>query len=116
MAQLRHDYERFKALNTEVLVIIPNGPKMIVQHVTKKNTPYPILTDKGAKVAAQYYQSQTLFKLGKPTVFLVGKTGRILYHLYSASWIDEPDNEEPLAVLATLAQQHSPGQERIRPL
>ena len=99
MAQLRHDYQKFKALNTEVLVMVPNGPKLIERHINKYKTPYPILSDKGSKVAAQYFQIKQFFLVGTPTVFLVDKTGTIRYVHYATSLIEEPDNKEPLAVL-----------------
>jgi len=99
MAQLRHDYKEFKALNTEVLVMVPNGPRMIEKHVNENKPPYPILSDKGSKVAAQYFQVKKFFVAGTPTVFLVNKKGRVLYAHYATSIIEEPDNKEPLAVL-----------------
>lgn len=102
MAQLCHDYPKFKGLNTEVLVMVPNGPKMIEKHVKEHATPYPILSDKGLKVAAAYFQIKKFFLAGTPTVFLVDKTGRIGYAYYANSLIEEPDNQEPLTVLARL--------------
>ena len=87
MAQLRHDYKKFKALNTEVLVMVPNGPRMIEKHVRGNNPPYPILSDKGSKVAAQYFQIKQFFLAGTPTVFLVNKAGRIIYTHYASSLI-----------------------------
>lgn len=100
MAQLRHDYPKFQALNTEVLVMVPNGPRSIERYAAAHRIPYPILTDKGSRVASQYFQIKMLFSLGTPTVFLVGKGGTILYTHYAISPLDEPDNREPLAVLA----------------
>jgi peroxiredoxin len=107
MAQLRHDYQEFKALNAEVFVIVPNGPKTIARFVTDHPTPYPILSDKGSKVAAQYHIAIKHLPLiaaayFKPSVFLVDKTGKIIYTNYHTSYIKEPDNREPLAVLARL--------------
>jgi len=99
MAQLRHDYQTFKDLNTEILVMVPNGPKMIERYLSEHDTPYPILSDKGSKVAGQYLQVKRLFSLGTPTVFLVDKTGKIAYAHYARSFIEEPDNNEPIKVL-----------------
>jgi peroxiredoxin len=108
MAQLRHDYQEFQALHTEVLVIVPNGPKVIEKHVTGNHTPYPVLSDKGAKVAEQYgidIKRAALLDWAafKPTVFLVDGTGRICFTNYLNSYIKEPDNKEPFAVLARLS-------------
>lgn len=99
MAQLRHDYAEFKRMNTEVVVVVPNGPFMITKHVQAHNTPYPILTDKGSKVADCYFQIKKFFITGTPTVVLVDK-GRIILYLKSMpSLIDEPDNQEVLSLL-----------------
>lgn len=85
--------------------MVPNGPRMITRFLEKHPLPYPVLTDMGARVAGQYLQVRQLFKLGTPSVFLVGRDGRILYALYASLLIDEPDNAGPLAVLAGLAAE-----------
>lgn len=107
MAQLRHDYQKFKAFGTEVLVITPNGPMMIARHVREHGTPYPILSDTGAKVAEQYLVRMQrvgpFFKVFPPSVFLVDQTGKIGYAAYLSSLTAEPDNREALAVLAKMA-------------
>ncbi len=105
MAQLRQDYQKFQEFNTEVVVIVPNGPKMIERHINRHGTPYPILSDKGAKVTAQYgidARQAVLFQVFAPTVFLVDMGGVIRYASYGTSYIQEPDNGEPLAVLSQL--------------
>ncbi len=106
MAQLRHDYEQFRARDTGVLVIVPNGQKMIERHVREHNPPYRILSDKGAEVARQYgVQPKSLPFLSafRPAVFLVDKSGEILYTNYTSSYIAEPDNQGPLALLTQAA-------------
>lgn len=105
MAQLRQDYQKFKDLDSEVVVIVPNGPKMIERHINRHGTPYPILSDKGAKVTAQYgidARQAVLLQVFTPTVFLVDTSGVIRYASYGTSYITEPDNGEPLVVLAQL--------------
>lgn len=104
MAQLRHDYPKFEKLNTEILVMVPNGPRMIAGYLKAHPTSYPILIDKGAKTAGQYLQVKQFFSLGTPSVFLVDTTGHIRYAHYAKSMIEEPDNEEPLAVLKGLSK------------
>ena len=102
MAQLRRDYEQFKALDTEVMVVVPNGPKSIERYVKSHATPYPILSDKGAMVADGYgikAKNVVLMSAFTPTVFLVDRAGTIRYTNYSTSYIKEPDNNEPLGVL-----------------
>jgi len=99
MAQLRLDYEKFRSYNTEVLVMVPNGPKMIERFVRANDIPYPILTDKGGEIGETYFQVKHFIKFGVPSVFLVDRSGRIVYAHYARSLISEPDNREPLAVL-----------------
>ena len=89
-------------LNTKILVMVPNGPKMIEKYIQKNNTPYLILSDKGLKVAAQYFQVKKFFSVGTPTVFLVSPKGEILYTYYGKSVREEPKNDEPFAVLQKL--------------
>jgi peroxiredoxin len=108
MAQLRHDYPVYRELNAEVLVVVPNGPAMITRYVTSHATPYPVLSDKGAVVAESYgigTRKARIIELAtfKPGVFLVNQAGRLVYTKYLTSYIHEPDNLEPLAVLAALA-------------
>jgi peroxiredoxin len=102
MAQLRQDYQKFTDLNTKILVMVPNGPKMIERHIKQFKTPYRILTVKGSKVAAQYFQVRKFFAIGTPTVFLVNQNGEIIYAHYANSLLTEPDNNEPLKLLSDL--------------
>ncbi len=62
-----------------------------------------ILSDKGSKVAGQYFQTKHFFALGNAHVFVVDKQGMIRYAYYAKSLLEEPATEEPLAVLAELA-------------
>jgi peroxiredoxin len=78
---------------------------MIERHVNHFKTPYPILTDKGSKVAAQYFQVKKLIAFGTPTVFLVNQEGKIIYAHYANSLLAEPDNNEPLDILANLMKE-----------
>jgi peroxiredoxin Q/BCP len=102
MAQLRHDYQHFQALQTEILVMVPNGPKTIARYLHNHDIPYPILSDKGLQVAGRYFQVKRFLLAGTPTVMLVDKTGHIAYAHYATSLVEEPDNQEPLAVLSGL--------------
>jgi peroxiredoxin len=106
MAQLRHDYQEFKAADTDVLVIVPNGRKMIEKHVQEHKPPYRILSDRGAEVARQYGvqpKSLPFLTAFRPAVFLLDESGKILYTNYTSSYVAEPDNREPLALLTQAA-------------
>jgi peroxiredoxin len=103
MAQLRHEYKKFSDLNAKILVMVPNGPFMIKRYLENNPTPYTILIDKKSQVAGRYFQNKQFFAFGTPTVFVVNREGKIAYTHYANSLIEEPGNEEPLAVLAQLA-------------
>jgi peroxiredoxin len=118
MAQLRHDYPKFATFHAEVLVVVPNGTKMIARHVDRNAPPYPILSDKGARVAASFAidtRNVILLQAFTPTVFVIDTTGVIQYASYGSSYIEEPDNREPLAVLARLHNESSPEQKPESP-
>ena len=102
MAQLRHDYEKFVALNTEIFLIVPNGPVMIKRYLSRHHTPYIILTDHRSGVARQYGQERKFFILGKPAIFLIDQKGKIAHTHYGDSISEKPDHGELLAVLTEL--------------
>lgn len=107
MAQLRHDYEQFKAADSDVLVIVPNGPRMIERHIQAYSPPYRILSDKGGVIANQFGaapKNLAFLTAFKPAVFLVDRAGKLVYTNYTPSYVTEPDNREPLALLAQLAR------------
>ena len=105
MAQLRQDFSRFQQFNTDIMVLVPNGPKLIEKYMVEHNNPYTILSDKGSKIAAQFFQVKKFFAFGTPTVFLIDQTGKIIYTHYAGSLIEEPDNEIPLKILDNLSLQ-----------
>ncbi|MDW7755017.1 MAG: redoxin domain-containing protein [Brevefilum sp.] len=102
LAQLRHDIEKFNASIAEIMILVPNGPFMIKRYLSKHPSDFTILTDKGAKVAAQYFQVKQFFAVGTSTVFVVDQTGKITYAYYAKSALEEPGNDSPLAVLAAM--------------
>jgi len=59
-----------KVLNTELLVMVPNSPFMINRYLRSNPPLFIILTDKGSKVAGQYFQIKQFFAIGTPTVFV----------------------------------------------
>lgn len=88
--------------------MVPHGPRLIAPHVAVHSTPYPILSDKGARVA-ELYRIVTLgagllpsLAVLKPAVFLVDQDCRIRYTHYARGYTEEPDSREPLSVLAAL--------------
>jgi peroxiredoxin len=107
MTQLRQDYSRFQQFNTDIIVLVPNGPKLVEKYTRTNDIPYTILTDKGSKIAAQFFQLKKFFLFGTPTVFLIARAGKIIYTHFADSLIEEPDNEIPLKLLDNLSGQNS---------
>lgn len=114
MAQLRQDYEAFRSRNAEMLVVVPNGPRMIGKHMRECAPPYAILSDKGGRVAVQYgicVRRTILPALScvlTPTLFLIDRAGTVRYTNYTRSYVREPDDREPLAVLDDMAGEGLP--------
>ena len=106
MAQLRQEYEQFRAANTEVLVMAPNRPASLARYVNAHPTPFPILSDQGATVAASFgieaihAPFMTVF-IG--AMFVVDRAQRIRYADYSVPLVSRPDDSKPLAALAGIA-------------
>jgi peroxiredoxin len=102
MAQLRHEHERFRDAEVEVVVIVPNGPKTIERYLLAHPLPYPVLSDKGNLVAQQYgintHQARFL-ALFTRTTFLIGRERRVRCAEYDVSYLTDPDNCALLAVL-----------------
>lgn len=62
--------------------------------------PFIGCADIKSKVADTYYQEVNLFKLGRmPAVFVIDRSGMILYSHYGDAMSDIPANEELLKVL-----------------
>jgi peroxiredoxin len=105
VAQLRHEYEQFRATNTEVLVMAPNRPASIAKYLNAHPTPFPILSDPGAQIAELYgieaihAPFMTMF-IG--AMFAVDRSGRIRFADYSVPLVSRPDESRALAVLSAL--------------
>jgi peroxiredoxin Q/BCP len=103
MAQLRQDYTHFVDLNTEVLVLGPNGPRMFQKFWKENEIPFVGLSDVGSKVAETFYQEVVILKLGRmPAVFIIDRKGIIQYVHYGNSMSDIPDNAVVINVLKEL--------------
>jgi peroxiredoxin len=103
MAQLRHDQQKFSDMECGIVVIVPNGPKMIARYLQSNPTNYIILSDRGARVTDLYgihTRRIGMVQAFKPGVFLVDRSGTIRYTNYLRSYVKEPDNNAPLVVLA----------------
>jgi len=100
MAQLRQNYTRYRALDTEILVIGPEGADAFRQYWTENDLPFIGLPDPQHRVLKLYGQEVKLFKFGRmPAQMLIDKGGTLRYVHYGHSMEDIPDNEEMLGLI-----------------
>ncbi len=105
MAQLRQDYDKFVALDAEIIAIGPDGPNAFKRFWQENDIPYIGLADIKSRVADKYYQEVNLLRMGRmPAIFVIDKNGVIQYAHYGSSMSDIPPNEEILEVITTLNQ------------
>ncbi len=105
MAQLRHEYEQFRAADTEVLVMAPNKPASLARYVAAHPTPFPILSDPGASVAERYgieaiHAPFLTFFVG--AMFVVDQAGCIRFADYNVPLVARPDELRAWALLGAL--------------
>ena len=65
MAQLRQDYQHFLKLDTEIVVIGPEGAEYFRKYWKKEDLPFIGLPDPKHKILKLYGQEVKLFKLGR---------------------------------------------------
>ena len=103
MAQLRHDYQRFVALDTEIIVAGPESDDAFKRYWRKEELPFIGLPDPRHVVLKLYGQQVALFKLGRmPAQMLVDKAGMLRYVHYGHSMADIPDNDEITSLIEHL--------------
>jgi peroxiredoxin len=103
MAQLRQDYERFKKLATEVLVVGPENTKAFQKYWTKENLQFVGLPDPKHTLSGLYGQEVKVLKLGRlPCQMIIDKTGILRFVHYGRSMSDIPSNSEILELLETI--------------
>ncbi len=95
MAQLRQNYQRIRQLNTEIIVIGPEGPENFRKYWQKKDLTFIGLPDPGHTVLNLYGQEVKIFKLGRmPAQVLIDRSGMLRYAHYGNSMADIPSIEE----------------------
>jgi peroxiredoxin Q/BCP len=106
MAQLRQDYENFRALDTEVIAVGPEDAESFKMYWKSHKIPFIGLPDPTHSVLKRYGQEVNLFKLGRmPAQVIIDKQGIARYVHYGHSMNDIPENEEILKILRTLTEE-----------
>ena len=106
MAQLRHDYEKFKTLGAEIITLGPDGPRAFKRYWEENDMPYIGCADIRSKVGDMYYQEVNLLKLGRmPAIFIIDLEGMIRFAHYGDSMSDIPDNALILSEIQKIKNQ-----------
>ncbi|MBN1667913.1 MAG: redoxin domain-containing protein [Anaerolineales bacterium] len=105
MAQLRQDYDKFAALNAEIVVVGAEGAEAFRKYWQENELPFIGLPDSSHSVLKLYGQEVNLFKLGRmPAQVIVDRNGMARFAHYGHAMSDIPENDELLAILAELDQ------------
>jgi peroxiredoxin Q/BCP len=103
MAQLRQDYDKFVAQDTEILVVGPENEKAFLNYWQKNDLPFTGLPDPKHSVLKLYGQEVNLFKFGRmPAQVAIDKTGMARFVHYGHDATDIPPNTEILELLQTM--------------
>jgi len=100
MAQLRQDYQKFVARETEIIAIGPEGHEDFADWWHKHQMPFIGIGDPQHVIAKLFGQKVKLLKLGRmPAQFVIDKEGRMRNVHYGESMSDIMTDEEALALL-----------------
>jgi peroxiredoxin Q/BCP len=103
MAQLRQDYDKFIAQDTEVVVLGPENATAFSDYWQKHHLPFIGLPDPTHSVLKLYGQEINLFKFGRmPAQVTIDKKGLARFIHYGHDMTDIPENEEILKLLESM--------------
>jgi peroxiredoxin Q/BCP len=103
MAQLRRDYDLFRAQETEVVVVGPEGAGAFANYWQENDLPFVGLPDPNHSVLKLYGQEVSLFKFGRqPAQVTIDKSGQVRFVHYGHDPSDIPSNDEILALVKAL--------------
>jgi peroxiredoxin len=106
MAQLRQDYGKFTAQETEILVVGPEDANAFSDYWKKNDLPFIGLSDPSHTVLKRYGQEVNLFKFGRmPAQVVIDKNGIARFVHYGHDMSDIPANEEILDLLKTMNKE-----------
>jgi peroxiredoxin Q/BCP len=106
MAQLRQDYDKFTAQDTEIIVVGPEDANSFFAYWRDHKLPFIGLPDPTHSVLKRYGQEVNLFKFGRmPAQVAIDKNGTARYVHYGHNAADIPANEEILGLLKTMNEE-----------
>ncbi len=106
MVQLRQDYDKFTALETEIVVLGPEKANAFSNYWRDHHLPFIGLPDPTHSVLKLYGQEVSLFKFGRmPAQVAIDKQGVARFVHYGHDMSDIPANEEILELLKIMNEQ-----------
>ncbi len=101
--QLLQDFESFRALDTEILVIGPESARAFSRYWSDNMLPYVGLPDPEHRVLKLYGQEIKLFKWGRmPAMLIIDKAGQVRFVHYGHNMSDIPENRDVLVTIRGL--------------
>jgi peroxiredoxin Q/BCP len=106
MAQLRQDYDKFTAQETEILVVGPEDANSFSEYWKDHKLPFIGLPDPSHTVLKRYGQEVNLFKFGRmPAQVTIDKQGVARFVHYGHNAADIPASEEILNLLEAMNKE-----------
>lgn len=100
---MRDDYERFRALHAQIVVVTRHDAQAMREHWAAHRLPFFGIPDEEGRITARYGQQWKLHKLGRmPAQFVIDCAGRVAYAHYGASMSDIPKDAKMLALIRGL--------------
>ena len=108
MAQLRQDFDKFAAADTEILVVGPENKNAFEKYFIGNNLPFIGLPDPQHSVLKLYGQEVKIFKFGRmPAMAIIDKQGIVRFVHYGKSMSDIPANEDLIRSLRELTIENN---------
>src|SRR5512147_1101056 len=106
MAQLRQDFDKFTAQETEILVVGPEDAASFSAYWQNHKLPFIGLPDPSHTVLKRYGQEVNQFKFERmPAQVAIDKNGTARYVHYGHDMSDIPANAEMLDLLKTMNKE-----------
>ena len=106
MAQLRREYDKFIAQETEIVVVGPEDNQSFRNYWKEHDLPFIGLPDPTHSVLKRYGQEVSLFKFGRmPAQIAIDKKGVARFVHYGHDATDIPANEEILQLFETMNRE-----------
>ena len=103
---MRQEYQHYVKLDTEIVVVGPEGTEAFQEYWENENLPFIGIPDPKHKILKLYGQEVKLFKLGRlPAQMLIDKSGMLRYVHYGHSMTDIPSNEDMINLIKKMKGQ-----------